>query len=237
MKIILTQTVAGLGEAGTIKEVADGYARNYLLPQKLAVAATRGTVKQAETQAELYARRAGKAREGLQRAASVIDGKTVVIYARVGSENRLYGSVTAVDIADALLAQHGATIDRRKIALDEPIHRTGAYVATADFGNGVSAKFNVEVASETAGAQGKAAKATGEADTPAAVPTEGEDGMVATPGEATGGMEAGNVQPMNETAEAETAETVGETSDASDAGDVTPTTEAEAERQTEANPS
>src|SRR5438552_11495819 len=150
MKIILTQTVPGVGEAGTIKEVADGYARNYLLPQRLAVVATRGSVKQAEAQAELYARKANKARTELQGAAGVLQDKTVTIYARAGSENRLYGSVTPADIAEALQSQHAITVDRRKVHLDEPIHRLGAYTATADLRQGLTARFNVEVAPEGA---------------------------------------------------------------------------------------
>jgi len=160
MKIILTQAVPGLGEAGTIKEVADGYARNFLLPRKLAVAATRTSLKQAEEQAELYARKANKARAALEGAAGAIEGKQVTIRARAGSENRLYGSITSADLSDALQEQYGITIDRRKIELTEPIHRLGTYNATADLGNGITATFSVEVAPEVAGAHGKAPRAS-----------------------------------------------------------------------------
>ena len=162
MKVILTQPVPGLGEPGTIKEVADGYARNFLLPRNMAVAATRSAVKQAESQAEIYAKRANKARAQVQGMASNVEGKTVIIRARVGSENRLYGSVTANDVADAMLSQHGIEMDRRKIEIGETIHRTGTYTATADFGSGITASFNVEVAPEATGAHGKATKASGE---------------------------------------------------------------------------
>src|SRR5437762_2725158 len=164
MKVILTQTVAGLGDAGTVKEVADGYARNYLLPQKLAVLATRGSMKQAEAQAGMYARRANQALTESQRAAAAVEGKTVTIRARVGSENRLYGSVTAADLADALQSQYNIGVDRRKVDLDEANHRTGTYTATVDLGQGVSARFNVEVTPETSGAHGKVAAATTEAE-------------------------------------------------------------------------
>lgn len=160
MKVILTQTVPGVGEAGTIKDVADGYARNFLLPKGLAVVATRGSVQQAEAQAATFARKADKQRTELQKAAGVVQDKNVVIRARAGSENRLYGSVTAADVAEALQAQHSINIDRRKIEI-ENIHRLGTYTATADFGNGVQAKFNVEVAPEVAGASGKAVRASG----------------------------------------------------------------------------
>lgn len=154
MKVILTQNVPGVGDAGVIKEVADGYARNYLIPKKLAMVATRGSIKQAESQAESMARKAGKQREDLQKTASILDGKVVKIRARTGSENRLYGSVTGADVADAATKQFGVTVDRRKIELAEAIHRTGTYAATADFGSGVVASFQVEVASEAVGAFG-----------------------------------------------------------------------------------
>jgi len=169
MKVILTQTVSGLGDAGTVKEVADGYARNYLLPKKLAVAATRGSLKQAELQSHVYTRRANKVLTEAQQGAAALEGKTITVRARVGSENRLYGSVTAADIATALQSQYNISIDRRRIELDEAIHRTGTYSASAEFGQGVSAKFTVEVAPEVAGAHGKAT-VVGAEPAPAAAP-------------------------------------------------------------------
>ena len=163
MKVILTQAVPGVGEAGAVADVADGYARNFLLPRKLAVLATKGSLKQAEAQAGVHARRADKALTEAQQAAAAVEGKTITIRARAGSENRLYGSVTPADLADALQQQFGVALDRRKIGLDEPIHRLGTYTATADFGQGASARFTVEVAPEVAGAHGKAARVAGEA--------------------------------------------------------------------------
>ncbi len=171
MKVILTQSVPGVGEAGVIKEVADGYARNYLIPKKLAMPATRGSIKQAETQAEALARKENKQRLDLQKTASVLDGKLVKIRARTGSENRLYGSVTAADVADAATKQLGITIDRRKIELAEAIHRTGTYAATADFGSGIVASFQVEVAPEASGAFG--GNVAGASEEPAGSPQGG----------------------------------------------------------------
>jgi large subunit ribosomal protein L9 len=197
MKVILTQAVPGVGEAGTIKDVADGYARNYLLPKKLAVVATRGSVKQAETQAEVFTRKANKELEAQRGAAAAIQDKTVTIRARAGSENRLYGSVTPADVAEALQAQHGLTIDRRKIELDEAIHRLGTYTATADLGSGITAKFNIEVAPEVAGASGggKAARASGAAAS-RATPEEGgaaeEQAVTAEPASAQETLDAGS---------------------------------------------
>ncbi len=213
MKVILTQTVPGLGEAGAIKEVADGYARNFLLPRKLAMAATRGSLKQAEAQAELFARKATKARSALEEAAAAIEGKVVTIRARSGSENRLYGSVTPGDLADALQAQYAINVDRRKIELSDPIHRLGSYTATADIGSGVTATFGVEVVAEAAGAHGKASRAS--ASTAAAGEGEGE----------------GETAPQAEETEAQPAETAtGETEAAAPDS-------AEMEDEAEANPS
>jgi large subunit ribosomal protein L9 len=171
MKIILTQAVPGLGEAGAVKEVADGYARNYLLPRKLAMTATRGSMKQAQAQADVYVRRAQKMTSVAQQAATALEGKVVKIRARVGSENRLYGSVTAADVAEALNVQYGIELDRRKIELEEAIHKLGSYTATADFGHGSTGKFTVEVAPEVQGAHGKASQVAG-ADSESAEATE-----------------------------------------------------------------
>ncbi|MDQ5826864.1 MAG: 50S ribosomal protein L9 [Chloroflexota bacterium] len=183
MKVILTQNVPGVGEAGAIKEVADGYARNYLIPKKLAAPATRGSLKQAEAQAEAIARKASKQRETLQQTASALDGKLVRIRARTGSENRLYGSITPSDVADAIGKQLNVTIDRRKVELAEAIHRTGTYAATADFGSGIVAQFQVEVASEAAGAFG------------ASAPAQSGAGAGAAGGDGEGGSEAGAGTP------------------------------------------
>ncbi len=169
MKVILTQAVPNLGEAGAIKEVADGYARNFLIPKKMAMPATRGTLKQAEAQAEMITRKANKAREETQRLASALDGKSVTVRAKVGSEGRLYGSVTSADVADAVKRELGLDVDRRRINLAEAIHRTGTYQATADMGNGVTGTFSVEVAPEVTGAFGKAQPAA-QAETAGADP-------------------------------------------------------------------
>jgi hypothetical protein len=103
----------------------------------------------------------------------------VTIRARSGSENRLYGSVTPGDLADALQAQYAINVDRRKIELSDPIHRLGTYTATADIGSGVTATFSVEVVAEAAGAHGKASRASAPAagdDSGAAPQSETEAG-------------------------------------------------------------
>jgi large subunit ribosomal protein L9 len=189
MKIILTQAVPGLGEAGAVKEVADGYARNYLLPRKLAMTATRGSMKQAQAQADVYVRRAQKVTSVAQQAATALEGKVVKIRARVGSENRLYGSVTAADVAEALNVQYGIELDRRKIELEEAIHKLGSYTATADFGHGSTGKFTVEVAPEVQGAHGKASQVAG-ADSESAEATEPKQAETPADDTATGEVAA-----------------------------------------------
>lgn len=227
MKVILTQNVPGVGDAGAVKEVADGYARNYLIPKKLATPATKGSVKQAEAQAEMIARKANKQRQELQTASSALDGKSVTIRARVGSENRLYGSVTPADVAEAVSKQLGLTVDRRRIELAEAIHRTGTYTATADFGSGIVATFNVEVAPEVPGAGGNrssgasagAGNATNATDT-AANAAAGAD----LPGHSgAGSAEAASLAPAAGSAEG-------------GAGTGEGATEAVAEQEAEANP-
>lgn len=197
MKVILTQNVPGVGEAGAIKEVADGYARNYLIPKKLAAPATRSSVKQAEAQAEAIARKASKQRETVQQIASALDGKVVRIRARVGSENRLYGSITPADVADAIGKQLSVTVDRRKVELAEAIHRTGTYAATADFGSGIVAQFQVEVAPEVQGAFG----ASGPAQSGDAAAGGGEAGA-GTPEGGAGTGEAASEEVAEQEAEA-----------------------------------
>ncbi|MBF6613934.1 MAG: 50S ribosomal protein L9 [Chloroflexi bacterium] len=184
MKVVLLEAVQGLGEAGTIKEVADGYARNYLLPKKLAVLASRTAMKQAEAQAQFSARKSNKALTEAQKAAAEIEGKTVTIHARSGSENRLYGSVTSADVAEALVSQYSIEIDRRKVTIPETIHRLGTYTATADLGSGVSAQFNVEVAPEVSGATGKATKGTQATQATADKTAQADQSEQGTPGDA-----------------------------------------------------
>ncbi len=130
MKIILTQDVPKLGSSGTVQEVAPGFARNYLIPQGMAVIATRGSIKQVEERQAADARRVAKQEEELRGLSDRLQGMRVQIEARVGEQGRLFGSVTAADIAEKLSAQVGEEIDRRKIDLDEPIRTVGEHSVT-----------------------------------------------------------------------------------------------------------
>lgn len=127
MKVILIKDVPKLGSAGTVQTVADGYARNFLIPKGYAAAATAGMIKQVEERTAAEARRTAKAEEAMRGLADRLDGLRLDISARVGEQGRLYGSVTAADIAEELSKQIGEEIDRRKVELEHPIHTVGLH--------------------------------------------------------------------------------------------------------------
>lgn len=148
MRLILTQDVTGLGTPGDVVEVKDGYGRNYLLPRGLAIPATRGAEKQVAT-----IRRAREVREvrDLGQAADIkrqLEALSVRLSARTGGGGRLFGSVTASDIAAAITAAGGPKVDRRKIELTGAIKSVGTHAVTVRIHDEVSAKVEVEVASD-----------------------------------------------------------------------------------------
>jgi large subunit ribosomal protein L9 len=155
MKVLLTRDVEKLGAAGEIRQVSGGYGRNYLIPQGLAVIATRGQVKQAEERATAQRRRDEASRRDAEAVVAKINGVTVRFVERVGEIDRLYGSVTNVDVAEKLQQQTGVPIDRRRVDLDDPIKRIGIYPVRVRVATGLDAMINVVV--------------------------EGEDGQVAVP--------------------------------------------------------
>jgi large subunit ribosomal protein L9 len=148
MKIILTETVDKLGQEGEVKEVANGYARNFLFPRGLAIPATAGALKQAEARRTHAARQIARVVSEAEKLAAQLNGLDAILFARVGEQNRLYGAITAADVATALKEQHNVTVDRRKVTLDSPVHRTGNYTATVNLGRNITAKINVTVESE-----------------------------------------------------------------------------------------
>ncbi len=130
MKIVLRQDVPKLGEAGTVQNVADGYARNFLIPRGLAVIATPGELKVVAHNQDVQARKVAKQEQQLQTVADRIAGQRLEFTARAGEQGRLYGSVTAGDIADRLSAAVREEIDRRKVLLEEPIRSVGEHTVT-----------------------------------------------------------------------------------------------------------
>jgi large subunit ribosomal protein L9 len=127
MKVVLREEVKGLGAAGDVKDVADGYARNFLIPRKLATPATEGALKNVEQQKTSYAKRQAQLDAEARALAARLGNTTLTLKARVGGQERLYGSITAADIAEALGKELGATFDRRKLVLEEPIRELGTH--------------------------------------------------------------------------------------------------------------
>ena len=127
MKVILRSDVEGVGNAGDVLDVADGYARNYLVPKGLALRATDGTMAQAAAMQRSRDIKDGKAREAAEDIARRLVPTVITVAARVGSGDQLYGSVTTTEIADAVLSQTEIELDRRKMSLEEPIKTVGTH--------------------------------------------------------------------------------------------------------------
>ena len=130
MKIILRQDVPKVGEKGTVQTVKDGYARNYLIPQGFAVLATPGELKTVAENQKVAEHKVARQERDLQSLADKINGKTLTFEARAGSNDRLFGSITASDIAERLSGVVGSEIDRRKVVLEDPIRTTGEHTVT-----------------------------------------------------------------------------------------------------------
>lgn len=145
MKIILQQDVKGLGKEGSVVQVADGYARNFLFPKKLAVEATEANLAVYRNRQKHEEKRKQHELAEAREKAEKIGGKKIIIPAKTGGNDRLFGSVTGKDIADAIKSTLGVDVDRRKILLDEPIKTTGTYKVLVKLHPEVSAEVEVEV--------------------------------------------------------------------------------------------
>jgi large subunit ribosomal protein L9 len=148
MKVVLRSDVDNLGKKGDLVDVADGYARNFLVPRGLALRATAGIQKQADAMRRNRMARDLRERESAEALAAQFAGKPVQIKARAGAEGKLFGSVTAADIAAAVQAQTGAEIDRRKVTLDEPLKELGVVEVPVRLHPEVVATVQVEVIAE-----------------------------------------------------------------------------------------
>ncbi len=142
---MLTKDVENVGKAGDVKEVTDGYGRNYLLPRKLAVAAHKGVDAEAKRLREAAVKRETKDRVDAQALADEIDNKTLVVRLKVGAEDKAFGSITNQDVAAALKAQHRVEIDRHKIDMKEPIKTLGEHQVSLKLHRDVAAHVNVIV--------------------------------------------------------------------------------------------
>jgi large subunit ribosomal protein L9 len=147
MEVILREDVDKLGARGELVKVADGYARNYLLPRKLAVAATAANKKIVEQERQAHLRREAKEKAAAEDLAKMLAGVSVTIAQKAGEQEQLFGSVTPKDITEAL-EKKGYHIDRRKIHLDEPIKQLGEFKVPIRLHREVSAEITVQVVAE-----------------------------------------------------------------------------------------
>ena len=127
MKVVFLQNVEGMAQIGQVKEVADGYGRNFLLPKKMALLATPGAMRQAEAQVKVEANRVAKQEAEMTELAKKLEAAGITIKVKAGEEGKLFGSVSNADIAQALLQVANLEVDRRKIELEEPIKQVGTY--------------------------------------------------------------------------------------------------------------
>ena len=146
MKLILTNEVTGLGEPGDVVEVKGGYGRNYLIPRGLAMRWTRGAEKQIELIRRARSAREIRSQDDAKAAAGTLSGLTVQIRVRAGAQGRLFGSVSASDIADAVRAAGGPELDRRRIEIANPIRTVGRHQVTVRLHPEVTATLDVDVA-------------------------------------------------------------------------------------------
>ena len=145
MKVILLQDVKGQGKKGQLIEVSDGYARNFLLPRKLAQEATADNINTMKMNDKAAQEKRQKEREQALALSKVLKEMTLVVTAKGGGAGRLFGSVTNAEISDALAKQHKIALDKRKIVLKEPIKNVGTYTVVCKLGYEVNADLRVEI--------------------------------------------------------------------------------------------
>jgi large subunit ribosomal protein L9 len=146
---ILTQDVPELGERGTVVEVSAGYLRNYLQPRKLAMPATKGALEVAQQRRAAAERAEREARGRAQENAALLSRTVLTIAQQAGDDGRLFGSVTAQDIADAIRDARGIRVDRRKIHLEEPIRNIGTHMVVVEVDDGVTATVKTMVVEQS----------------------------------------------------------------------------------------
>ena len=150
MKVIFLEDVPNVARAGEIKEVADGYGRHFLIPRKLALLAVSGAMNTVKAQLERKARSQAQTEAELREMASQLDGREIALEARAGVKDRLYGSITAADIAAALESTTGFAIDKRKIELAESIRQVGSYEVAIRLAKDIVPQIRVTVQEKAA---------------------------------------------------------------------------------------
>ena len=145
MKVILLKDVKGTGKKGEVKEVSDGYARNFLLPKKMAVVADNTHVKELNEKNKSKELKAQKEYEEAVELGKKMEDMAVTIYSKAGDGGRLFGSITSKDIAEQLKKQHGIDVDKRKVLLDEPVRVLGSRFVEIKIHQKVTTKIRVDV--------------------------------------------------------------------------------------------
>ncbi len=145
MKVILLEDIKGVGKKDQVIDAADGHARNFLFPRKLAIEASKDNIARLEAQKNAVAHKKQREVENAARIKKELEGKVIKIAVKKGETGRLFGSVTSKEIAQALTEQEGLQIDRRKISLDEPIKTVGQKVVEVKLYEGTTAKITIEV--------------------------------------------------------------------------------------------
>ncbi len=145
MKVILLQDVKGKGKKGQMLEVSDGYARNFMLPRKLAMEATADAINTMRRNDKAAAEKAAREKAEAMAIAKELRAMTLVVTAKGGGAGRLFGSVTNQEIADALKAKSGISLDKRKIVISDPIKNVGTYTVTCKLGYEISAPLTVKI--------------------------------------------------------------------------------------------
>ncbi len=148
MKVIFIEDVTNVARAGDIKEVADGYARNFLIPKKLAAVATSQSINEAKVQMEKRVREKAKTETEFKELAAQLEGKEIVLTAKTGGKEKLYGSITAEDITAGLNSSFGVVVDKRKIEIPESIRQVGTYPIVLRLTADIVANINVTVKEE-----------------------------------------------------------------------------------------
>jgi large subunit ribosomal protein L9 len=148
VKVVLRDDVENIGRKGDLIEVTDGFARNFLVPRGLAMKATKGVVQQAEAMRHNREARDARDREAAQALADQLTGKRIELRARAGEGGRLFGSVPSADVADAVRAQTGVELDRRKTQLSEPLKELGAVEVPVKLHADVEVTLTVDVVPE-----------------------------------------------------------------------------------------
>ena len=145
MKVVLLKDVRNMGKRDDILNVSDGYARNFLFPQKLAAEATPGTLKEIERKRAAQDAREAEMKAEAMAKAELLKNKVIVLQVKCGEKGRLYGSVTAAEVAEALEKQHGIKADKRKIDIGDPIRETGIREISVWLYSGITTKMKLDV--------------------------------------------------------------------------------------------